>query len=156
MDSLPTESLGNPPMDTPQCIYPATYWRTFWLLQGEFLLFHILPSFDIVHVLSFCHFHRCIVVSHYTFNFHFRNTNDVEHVFICLFSAHTSLVLYLFKSFPPLPLISLLPWLLFLPLFFYIVVSCLSNTSLLAYSFVVLSPTWLNCILSSRSHMMEI
>ena len=50
---------------------------------------------------------------------------------------------------PPLPP----SFLIFLLLHF---VSCLSNTSLLAHSFVVLSPAWFNCILSSRSHMMGI
>ena len=55
-----------------------------------------LPS---AAVLDFSHSNRYMVKSH-CFNFQFLMTDDVEHLFICLFDIHISpLVRYLFRYF---------------------------------------------------------
>ena len=51
-----------------------------------------------VNLFNFRYFNRCAVVYHYHFNLHF--TNNVEHLFTCLFSTCiSSSVNYPFRSF---------------------------------------------------------
>ena len=56
------------------------------------------PTLDMVGIFNFSYFKKCMVVSH--FNLHFLVTNNVDSLFMCLFSIHpSSLTTYLSKSF---------------------------------------------------------
>lgn len=48
------------------------------------------PALGIVGLFNFSHSDRCVLVSPYGYNLHF--SNDVEHLVMCLFTIHMSLV----------------------------------------------------------------
>ena len=54
--------------------------------KPERLCFYILAAFDVVGILDFGHFNRCVVVSHYSFNSHFPDDMWCRSFFICLFA----------------------------------------------------------------------
>ena len=58
-----------------------------------------LPVLGMVSLFNFSHSHMNVVVSDCSFNLQF--SNDIEHIFMCLFDVSvSSLVKFLFKKFP--------------------------------------------------------
>ena len=76
---------------SPSCLPKWLHHFAFLLLMNESALwFTSPPAFDVVSVLDFGHFQRCVVVSHNCFNLIFLMTYNVEYLFLCLSTIHTS------------------------------------------------------------------
>lgn len=80
-----------------------------------------LPTLDRISLLNFKHCGKWDLII--VLNLPFPNTNHREHLFICLFSTHTSLVTCLFKSFA------------LLGFFFLVVFSCLKQHKFISSQF---------------------
>lgn len=79
-------------MKLPYCLLKWLYYFTFPPgMYKRFSCSTSLQHLNFFSLLNFRQYSRCVVVSHFGFSLHSRMTNDVEHLFICLYAICISI-----------------------------------------------------------------